>query len=54
VSGAVREGILRTIMAQQVALEFAIERGNVAMQCYIAHRMAELEAVLYGSDNVRD
>ena len=35
-SSAVREGILRTILAQQVVLEVAIERGNVGLQFLIA------------------
>ena len=42
-SPATRERILDTILAQQSALEVAIERGDVGLQVYIARRMEWLE-----------
>jgi hypothetical protein len=50
-SSAVREGITRNILAQQAALELAIERGNVALQFYIAARMVTLEKALTEADH---
>jgi hypothetical protein len=53
VSGAVRRAVLDIIGRQQVALELAIEAGNIAMQLYIWRRMALLEAALEGDSNGR-
>jgi hypothetical protein len=51
VSGAQRNAVLDTIGRQQAALDLAIERGNIALQLYIWHRMAVLEAAIAGADD---
>ena len=45
-SPATRERILDVILAQQAALEVAIERGDVGLQAYIARCMAWLEKAM--------
>jgi hypothetical protein len=45
-SGRIRAGVQRVLGLQQVALEGAIERGDIGMQYAIAARMLVLEAAL--------
>ena len=45
-SRRVREGVQRVLGLQQVALESAIERGDIGMQYAIVARMMVLEGAL--------
>lgn len=49
-SNRVRDGIKETLLQQRVALDNAIERGNVSMQWAIVQRMCVLENALEAAD----
>jgi hypothetical protein len=50
---ATRPALLITLGSQQTALELAIERGSVALQCNIWRRMAILESMIVALPRAR-